>query len=139
MAGYEEFDDAYGRVLAAAGTLDDTALADELSRLRALRLELVDPADRERAAADIATLEDIAAIPADTLSPARRRALEVYSAAGSETGTPSDRLLRVRAGIAEIVAIAETAAPDERAAILDLTESLSLLADSLAQTRPDRR
>jgi hypothetical protein len=131
VLSYAEFDAEYGRLLAAAGGMDDAMLASELTRMRALQWQLADESERELAAASLATLEDVLTVTSEPSSDAMVRAVAALSRAGDERGTPRERVVRARAGMDEIARIAETADPAERTAILDMTESLAMLIDAL--------
>jgi hypothetical protein len=131
VLSYAEFDAEYGRLLAAAGGMDDAMLASELTRMRALQWQLADESERELAGASLATLEDVLTVTSEPSSDAMVRAVAALSRAGDERGTPQERVERARAGMDEIARIAETADPAERNAILDMTESLAMLIDAL--------
>ena len=109
MVTYDEFDTVYGSLLDEAATVDDAGLSAGLSRLRMLQAELVDPAEREQAAASIATFEEIAGQPREAVSPAMAQALDALARAGQEGGTGAERVARARAGMDQIAAIAATA------------------------------
>ncbi|GAA1540351.1 hypothetical protein [Kribbella lupini] len=128
---YDQFDAAYGEVLAGARSLDATALESEVSRLRALAAELPSPADQQAAHLLIASLEDALGRPQPSLSPELAAAIRIQSTAQTTEGTPADRIQAIREAINQIAAIANTAPPTEQGPIADLNEPLHLLLDSL--------
>jgi hypothetical protein len=134
---YDQFDAAYGQVLVSARSLDAAALETEVTRLRALADTLDSPADQEAARLLVASLEDALARTQPHLSDEMAAAIRVQSQARTGEGTSEERIRRIRAGIDEIAAIADTADPTERGPILDLNEPLHLLLDSLNSTGPE--
>jgi hypothetical protein len=134
---YDQFDAAYGEVLAAARTLDADTLQTEVTRLHALAAELDSPADQEAAHLLLASLDDALGRPNPQLSPELAAAVRIQSKARTTEGTPTERIHTIRAALDEIAAIATTAAPADRGPILDLNEPLNLLLDSLTSTHPD--
>jgi hypothetical protein len=128
---YDGFDAEYGRVLAAARSLEPASLAVEVERLRAL-VESVQPAaDQDAARLLMNSLEDALGAEQPPLSDAMSAAFRVHREARTAQGSTPERVERLRAGIAEIGRIADTADPAEQGRILDLNESLSMLMEAL--------
>jgi hypothetical protein len=131
---YDGFDAEYGRVLEAAGSLDQTALAIEVERLRALVQAVQPVADQEAARLLMSSLGSALSAEEPPLSDAMSAAFRAHREARVVEGSADDRIERLRAGIAEIGRIADTAEPSEHGRILNLNESLSMLLESLQIT-----
>jgi hypothetical protein len=128
---YDEFDAEYGRLLDSARSLDRAALSAEVSRLQLLVETVEPPSDQSEARLLLATLQDAVGRDLPPLSEGMTQAVQVHTRARTAEGPADQRIRQLRAGIAEIARIAESADAAERGAIQDLNESLALLVDSL--------
>jgi hypothetical protein len=134
---YDGFDAEYGRVLEAAASLDQTSLAIEVERLRALVQAVQPVAEQEAARVLMSSLDSALSAEEPPLSDAMAAVFRVHRQARAVQGSADERIERLQAGIAEIDRIADTADtadPTERDRILDLNESLSILLESLQNT-----
>ncbi|WP_433163845.1 hypothetical protein [Kribbella sp. CA-247076] len=131
---YDGFDAEYGRVLAAARSLDAASLAIEVERLRTLVETVQPPAEQEAARMLMLSLDSALSVEQPPLSDAMAAALTVHRAARTSPGTADERIAQLGAAIEEIGRIADSADPAEQGRILDLNESLSMLQESLRIT-----
>jgi hypothetical protein len=142
--GYDEFRGEYDAVmnLCLTAKLDLDGLAGAVERLSDLRDRLPTAAERLRAGADIADLDEILTQARQTpyaTNPSFTDAARVLSRATIETGTTQERIDRARRGIDEIRAIARTVTdPDERDGVLQMVQPLAMLISSLLQQPAER-
>ncbi|TDD46336.1 hypothetical protein E1263_36795 [Kribbella antibiotica] len=138
---YEQFKVESDKVFAVLGDKDlPVTLADDIARLKDLAATVEDPQDRWDAEGDIVSIEGIlqAGEGADEepWSDAMNQAVQAHARATDDSGTPAERIARARAGITAISRIADTAPANEQAAIVEMNESLLMLAEAL---EPDAR
>ena len=128
---YGEFLARYKRAYEAwsVGDLDTVGATEEIDRLHKLVPSIEEPDRHAFAAGQLAQWTR-------RLSPAAQdriaRATSVLAEAGTDHGTPADRLARAQHGLLALTALADETEDDgERTAILAMTEPLSLLIDAL--------
>ncbi|MFC9687371.1 hypothetical protein ACFTSF_02440 [Kribbella sp. NPDC056951] len=113
-------------------------LQDDIARLKELAATIEDPKERWRAEGRIESIEGILregeAGNQKPWSDAMNKAIQVHSAATDDSGTPAERIARAEAGMEAIGRIADSAPEDEQYAIIELNESLLMLAEAL---KPD--
>jgi len=131
---YDQFDTEYGKLVDVARSLSPANLAVEVERLRTLARTVEPPSDQEAAQLLMTSLDRALSITVPEPSDAMRAAAAIHTRARTTDGTLEERIAHLNAGIDEIARIATTADPSEQGVILDLNESLSMLAESLEFT-----
>jgi hypothetical protein len=136
---YEEFHAAHDEVQrkVASAELTPAELRDELLRLNDLRDTIADDLQRLEADSDLELLMMAATLPAPQVTEAQLRAIAVAEQASDPTGTPDQRVRRLRRGIADIQSIAgRVSDPSEQNAILRQAEPLHLQASAIEMQQP---
>ncbi|GAA1109991.1 hypothetical protein GCM10009630_03770 [Kribbella jejuensis] len=128
---FPSFDAEYGALLDRGLSMQPIAFAVEVDRLRRLAGQVEPTASQERAHHLVAKLDKVLDNHQKSVSETVRAALHVHRRARNAKGTLPERIATIRAGIAEIGQIADSAAVEERTGILQLNESLAMLAESL--------
>lgn len=128
---FTRFDAEYGAVLNRGMSMQRADFAVEVERLHGLADQVEPAASQEKAHGLVAKLDKVLANRPEPVSEAVTAAVRAHRRARNAQGGLQERITSIRAGIAEIGAIADTAPPKEQSGIRQLAESLSMLAESL--------
>lgn len=127
-----EYDDVDAQVLDLADSLqgaDESTVAAEVARLKALAEQIADERDRELALIRVQKLPDLIRGPQPGASPEYWRASTVLAQVINDKGSPVEQIAHAERAIAEIGELSRQAPLRESRTILRMNSTLKRLID----------